>query len=327
MSNCRAVDVFEAVAPMVGDGGVCASDEDGKILIIKSLNLAIEALMKRLDSKGTLWEYCLQVCSGCIGLPEDVLEVRQAWLDGKSLRLRDEWWQGQLSVGLKEGWCGPGIIRCGAGDLIDLGDGYATPTNWPAIRNTKLALVAEDEGDAGVEVQVKVLDEYGHEKEEFLTLLNDLQPVISASHVSAIRFFHKPVTLGAVKAYVYYDYNSLRTAFAYYGPKTTTASFRRKKLPNGYCGGGTMLIKAKRRFVPIVNETDELQICDKQALAWGVQAIAAQRRKDAQEYNNFLTLALNELLKEMADGQAPAASGQIQYVSPFGKSQRGRAWN
>lgn len=324
--SCIASDVFEAVAPMVGDGGVCPDNDEGKTEIIKVLNLATEALMKRLDAKGTLWEWHLPVSVGCIGLPDDVLEVRQAWLDGQSMRLRDEWWQGALSVGLRGNWSGPNIVHCGGGDLIDLGDGHASPINWPDHANTKLALVAENEGDAGQKVQVKFLDEYRNEQEEFLELPGDLQPVISESHVMHLTFLRKPVTKGAVKAYVYYDHKGLRNGFAYYRAKTTTASFRRKKIPNGYCGGGTLLIKAKRRFQPISSETDQLVICDKQALGWGVQAIAAQRRKDAQEYNEFLTLAVNELEKELQDGQAAGASGQVQYISPFGSALRTRAW-
>lgn len=324
--SCIALDKFESVAPMIGDTGVCPDTESGKVEIIKALNEAIEAMMKRLDSKGTLWEWCLPVSGGCFGLPEDVLEARQAWLNGQSLQIRDEWWQGALSVGLKESWYSSCSLRCGAGDFIDIGDGFPSPNPWPQHQNTKLALVAENEGDAGVKVQVRVLDEYGNEQEEFVTLQNNLLPSITESHVTSLTFLHKPVTKGAVKAYVYYDHNGLRTGFAYYRPRTTNPSYRRKKLPGG-ASCGTLLIKGKRRFQPIVSETDPLQICDTQALKWGVQAIAASHRRNGGEYNAFLGLAINELEKELQDGQSAAAVSQAQFKSPFGRALAVRAWH
>lgn len=332
--SARAIDVFSVIAPMVGDSGVCEDTDQGKAQIIEALNLAIGALIKRLDSKGTLWYWELPVVGGCFPLPADVLEIRSAWLDGQSLQQRDEWWEAKLSVGINDAgccWTRNHIVRCGGGNsIIDQGDGYPSPNPWPKHhRNVKLALVADHEGDAGQVVQVIYRDDHNNPVEEFLTLKTDVQPVMTANPVTGIDFISKPVTHGGIKAQVFYDANSRRANWAYYGPRVTIPSYRWKKITYRYPNGchGTLLIHAKRRFVPIIEETDPLQISDLMALRWGVQAIAAQNRKDAQEYNAFIALAVNELEKEKQNEQSPGASGQIQFQSPFGRAARPRVWN
>lgn len=316
------------MAPTIGDSGVCADDTEQ---ILANLNEAQQLLMKRLDAKGTLWYWCVPVTGGCFALPYDCLEARQAWLDGHAMEQRDQWWEGRLSVGIQDSgcqWNAGWVQRCGGHELIDLGDGYPTPNNWPGHPNTKLALVASSEGDAGKTVWVGYKDEYGTEQREELTLLADLQPVLTSGHVTSITSLNKPVTNGPVKAYVYYDFNGLRTGFAFYPAGVTNPSFRRKKVPFRYPDGcnGTLLIKGKRRFMPVRSMTDEMQICDTQALKFAVQALAAQLRKEPEEYNNYVALAVNELNKELENEQSRGVTATIQYRSPFGKAFGRRCW-
>lgn len=327
--SCLVRDVIDSVAPTIGDSGLCPDDTEQ---ILAVLNEAQQLLIKRLDSKGTLWYWCMPVWGGCFALPYDCLEARQAWLDGQALEQRDQWWEGHLSVGIQDSgcsWNAGWVKRCGGNQLIDLGDGYPTPNNWPDHANTKLALVASSEGDAGKIVIVGYKDEYGVEQREELTLKTNLQPVLTSGHVTAITSFNKPVTDGPVKAYVSYDHNGLRTGFAFYPASVTNPSFRRKKLPFKYPNGcnGTLLIKGKRRFVPVRSLTDQMQICDTQALKFAAQALAAQLRKDPGEYNTFVALAVNELNKELENEQSRGVTATVQFKSPFGRAFHGRCWH
>lgn len=328
---CTAADLIPRVAKFVGDSGVCADTEKGKQEVIDALNEAIPLLMKRLDAKGTLWRWDVPAYGGCFSLPEDCLEVRNVWLNGQTLEQRDDWYEGRLSVGKQDGCLSPhrnqnAFTTCRGPELIDIGDGYAIPNPWPAHAFTRLALVAEHDGDAGQVVQVHIINEYGEEKKEFLTLVPDQLAVVSESNVTDIRFFKKPVTHGNVKAYVYYQ-NGIRTGFALYKPRTTVATFRKKKLPRSTCNG-TLSVYGKMRFQPIVEETDPLQICDADALEFALKALAAKERSDGGgDYNTNLALALNELEKELENGQSRAAVSQAQFKSPFGRGAFRRVWS
>lgn len=321
--GCILQDIAPQIASFVGDSGVCADNEAGMNKLISELNIAIPSVMKRLDAKGTLAWWCFRIYNGCFWLPEDCLEPRQIWLDGRAMEQRDEWFEGKLGHGLERTsqWRQPHIISCGYQQLMDLGDGFAIPNPWPTCPHTKLALIAESEADKGKIVQVRFLNEYNEEIEEFLELQGDRVPVVTQQHVTDIKFLRKPVTDGGVSAYVNYDSTRLRQGFCRYNPWTTTASFRRKKIPGAFRNGccGTILIKGKMRFRRILKPTDPLQICDLQGLGFALMAVAAMRKRDPEEYNNNMLLAVNELNKELSDETSPAATGQIQFKSPFGR--------
>src|SRR5688500_17259260 len=184
MSQCLVSDVLEAIAPNVDDAGVCATTTEGKARIIKALDLALDALMKRIDTEGALWTWMVPVTSGCFALPEDCLEARQVFINGESTIQRDKWFQGRLARGMRD--CGVPCVN----EIRDLGD-FPTPQPLPPIRPIRVALVAEQNADAGAVVTVEVINEYGERKKETLTLLNEQQPVIMESAAYEITFVGK----------------------------------------------------------------------------------------------------------------------------------------
>lgn len=322
-------DLFEQLSSLTGDSGVCATTEAGKSKIIQQYNIAAPTLIKRLDAAGTIFYWCFRISSGCFWLPEDCLEARQVWLNGRSMDQRDQWFQGRLGIGLERcaPWNSTGTITCGYSQLIDQGDGFAIPQPWPNHANTKAAFVAESNGDAGKIVRIRLKNEYGDEVIEEVVLLADRLPAVTKSHVTDIRSIWKPVTDGGVQLHVYYDHKGLRSSFAYYPAWVSNASFRRKTIP-GFCpyGGSTILLKGKLRFRPIKKETDEIQITDGQALAFAFMAQTELRKHDRNGYNESMTLAVNELQKQLQNETSPAACGQIQYRSPFGRRAFQHSW-
>jgi hypothetical protein len=88
-------------------------------------------------------------------------------------------------------------------------------------------------------------------------------------------------------------------------------------IPGGFSRGcnGVLLIKGKARFIPLRSGADPLFSTNKMALRFGVQAIAAQERKNPDEYQSYVQNALNELDKELMDYAAQSATGQVQFAS------------
>lgn len=315
MSQCLVSDVLEAIAPNVDDAGVCATTAEGKRRIIAALDLALDALMKRIDTEGALWTWMVPVTGGCFALPEDCLEARQVFINGAATIQRDKWFQGRLARGMRD--CGLPCIN----EVRDLGD-FTTPQPLPPFRPIRVALVAEQDADAGVVATVEVVNEYGERKKEQLTLLANQEPVIMESPAYEISFFGKPKTSGPVKLYLSYD-NGARYYLCEYSPNTRVGLFRRKKLPQRHCGCMQVHIFGKRRYDRITAETDLIPICDRVALSFAVSAIADMRKRDLEGYNANLTFAMNELWKGLENADSASNVAPIQFISGMRSGRRG----
>jgi hypothetical protein len=195
--SCRATDLFPLIASSYGSSGMCPANgvdfsdsQKGELLL--ALNQSLPMLMKRLDAKGTLARWTVPVRGGVFCLPPDCLDVRQAFVNGCELNLRDQWYEGQ--IGHKVGPCSH---SCSGPDLIDMGDGYAIPEEWPGHHHdVRYGIAAENDEDAGKTVQVKLKDRYGNVQEETLTLLPYQQLAITESAVTDVVFQHKGLTKG-----------------------------------------------------------------------------------------------------------------------------------
>lgn len=310
MPLCQVIDVLEGIAPNADDAGVCIDTATGKAKVIKALDMAVDALMKRVDSDGTLWYWDVPVYSGCFSLPEDCLEARQMWVNGMPVIQRDQWFQGKLFYGLKD--CG---VACQL-EITDLGD-FAIPQPLPKIRPIRIALIAEFDSDAGKEVVIEVINEYGERVKETLTLLSGQQAVIMDSPAYDVTYVGKPETNGPIQLKLSYD-NGQRFHFASYGPKVRSGSFRRKRMPQRFLGCNHVRIKGKRRYTKITSENDMLPICDRLALSFAVSAIADLRKRDREAYNANLTFALNELYRGMENTDSPGNVQPVQFITGFG---------
>lgn len=310
MSQCLVSDVLSAIAPNVEDAGVCLTEADGKERAISALDLALDALMKRIDTEGALWTWMVPVTGGCFSLPEDCLEARQIFINGASTIQRDKWFQGRLARGMRD--CGLPCIN----EVRDLGD-FPTPAPLPPLRPIRIALTAEQDADIGTEVTVEVINEYGERKKEVLTLIGDQQPVIMESPAYEVSFVGKPKTSGPVKLFLSYD-NGARYYLCEYGPNVQVGQFRRKKLPQRHCGCAQVHIFGKRRYTRITSENDLIPICDRVALSFAVSAIADLRKRDLESYNANMTFALNELWKGLENADSAGNVAPIQFISGFG---------
>lgn len=307
--QCQVKDVLPYIAPNVGDAGVCITNEDGKQEAIDALDMALSALMRRIDSEGTLWTWVVPTYSGCFALPEDCLEARQMFVNGYSAMQRDQWFQGRLAYGLRD--CG---TMCQP-EVRDLGD-FAIPVPLPNKFPIRMAFSAAFNSDAGTEVVCEVIDQYGKRFKETLTMLTEQQVVVMESPAMDVSFIGKPQTDGPIKVFFHYD-NNERFYICDAGPQVQSTAFRRKRLPNRFCGCNEVRIVGKKRYYRIRTENDIIPICDPIALSFAVTAIADLRKRDNDSYSKNLLLAQNELWKSMENADSAGNVSPVQFLSGF----------
>lgn len=309
-----ASSLFSWLAPNVGDAGVCADTEDGKAQIIESLDLACDALHTRLDQDfSTLWTWAMPVFDQCFALPEDCLEGRQMWINGGTATQHDEWYQGKLACGLRD----QGSIRYGP-EITDLGQ-FAIPHKLVQLRDTRVAFIAQSDADAGKVITVELTNEYGETVKETLTLLPKQQPVVTESQVRDVTFLQKPFTQSNVKCYQHFPTGQLHF-ICDYSPRTLLGAWRRKKIPQCFCGCAYVTIKGKRRYQQITSGDDICPFDNRIAIKFAVQAIASVNRNDPEGYAKFLLMALNEIQKQMKDSDSPSNVSQATFRSGMGSN-------
>lgn len=318
-------DVIEYVSSFVGENGVCGTDPSQYPFIIHELNGAIPLLMKRLDAKGTLHQWKQYISSQTFTLPYDCLEIRQAWLNNISLRQRDSFYQGELGVGIQ---CS-GPFQCWGHDLIDLGDDFALPYDWPNHFDTHYGLVAESNADAGTQVTVRFYNRLGDLLTEQITLLPDQQLAITVSDVREVVFQSKGVTNGAIRGYIYYPQTNQRVWNGTFPSFVSIPRYRKKKLPHcfGNCSfPSTLVFTGKVRYFPVQNVLDEIPISDQYALGYACKALTAMKNSRFDEANTALTLGVNELDKQLEDESSRASITQIQVSPPFRPHAFSKSW-
>lgn len=310
--GCRAIDVFPLIASSYGGSGMCPANdgefsESQQAELLLALNQATPMLLKRIDAKDTLAKWDVPVQGGCFPLPPDCLEVRQAFLNGCSLDIRDRWYEGQ--IGYKMG--NPGLW-CGSRDLIDMGDGFAIPEEWPnQYQDARLGFLAESDDDAGKMVQVKLKDRYGNVYSETVELLANQLVASTAKSATDILYINKGITDGAVIGYITITDQS-KWRLMRIPSNVASPTYHKKKLPLtfGNCNGCLSII-GKLRFTPLQSVYDTLPICDEMALSFALQALHHLKNRDLTEYNNAMLLAVNELDRQLQDVHPPAVVTQM----------------
>jgi hypothetical protein len=323
MSSQRTIvrEMLPFIAAMTGDAGVCITNPEGRAQAIEYIDLATDNMMKRLDSEGMMFNWYVPVCHRCIALPQDCREARQIVMNGVPLIQRDQWYLGKVCNGY--GWHG-----CGPAECLDLGDFYI-PHPLPKQRGIRIALVALNPNDAGVECEVQVLNEYGHPVKETVTLLDNQVPAIMEAVAYDVTFFLKPKTLGPVALQLHYD-DGQRIQWCEYLPHTEEGLFRRKSIPNRFHGCNIARVVGKLRYDRITSEDQIMPINDRIGMGYAVAAISAWKRGDTTAYNENMLLALNEIKKQMEDGDSAANIRQVKFRTDFANPSQaggGRCWN
>lgn len=313
--------ILPKIARQVSDTGVCVTTSSGRAQALQALNDVTENLLKRADALGSLWFFCIPVSGGVFALPSDCASIRQVFLNGESLNQRDENFEARLHVGIQDN-----ATMCGEADIIKISDDFAIPTSLPRVDGLRVCYVAESDADAGKIVAVEILNNYGEKVKYEIKLLKDAAPSYIPDLPHDILSFWKGATAGNVKCQVQYPSRTgaaegLRYNHCLYEAWLPIGSFSRYKLPQHLCDAcvqPTLLIKGKRRFVEVFLDSDFVLISDKEALRFGLMALNALDRREPDEYNKNMTMAVNELSKQLQDAGSPAASTRLQFSNPIG---------
>lgn len=302
----------------MGDAGVCAASEAGKAEMLFQIDLAAQAVVKRIDTEGMIWDFPVPVRQGCFALPIDCESDRNIFIDGNRVEQRDQWYEGKLAWGRNGGGsdCKP---MC-----IDQGQ-FAIPLPLPKRHSMRIVAVAQLNGDEGKEVQIEVINQYGERVKETLTLGAGGVPVRMTAMAYDVTLFEKEETVGNVQLQIRYDDGARfqigqSPVFATYPPKCTQGYFRRKKLPQSYWGCSEVVIKGKLKLYPITTENDVLPFADVHAWRFALQAIDAQTRGDNDDYDANLARALRELSRSMQDSDPAGNVAQARFSTGFGSN-------
>jgi hypothetical protein len=304
-----ARDLIEPLGPMTNDSGVGTCTPEGRAEVLRDLNLSCQALIKRIDSEGTLFDWYIPVDQGCIALPQTIREIRYVVLNGVPLRQRDEWYIGKVGNNQFNG-------GCSAAECLDVGD-FVIPSPLPKRRGIRIGLVAMNDADAGKICTVQVTNEYGAPVQQDLTLLGQQAPAIMDAVAYDVTYFKKPKTVGDVSLQLCYD-DGQRFYHCHYLPETEEGMFRRKAIPQRFWGCNIAKVKGKMRYIPITSEDQIVPFNDIIALGNAQKAIAAWRRGDTAEYQLKLGEALNELNKQMQDADSARNVRQVVLLTQGG---------
>jgi hypothetical protein len=182
-----------------------------------------------------------------------------SWASGP-IKIRNGWFT--YLTPISDLWTASYWPRYGYNETFfdDLGDGFATFAN-PTFTSFTIKVEIEDSGDASNEVVIKGKDQNNKDVTVIVTLAN---PTASISQVfSRIDFFQKPITNGAINLYAVSGVNEEQIGA--YEATETTASYHRYAVPNEPSIDYLDVI-CKVRFVPCVNDTDEVIVSNLGAL-------------------------------------------------------------
>jgi hypothetical protein len=113
----------------------------------------------------------------------------------------------------------------------------------------------------------------------------------------------------------------------------TAPSYRRKRLPKhqharAQCGH-TIKIMGKLRYLPALDDGDQLLIGNLDAIIWAVKAVTAQTIGDTDNYHGYLNNAVEELLLELRDDESEATVSPIEVQTgvSFNSRRNHRMWH
>jgi hypothetical protein len=213
---------------------------------------------------------------------------------------------------------GPGTIdpaESGGLQFFDMGDRFCTTADIPEGSSGKLRLSIHDEDDEDLTVRVMGLDENGEEiydgsgapGEEVVLASTPVETDHTFSKVTGVikELTDAPVDLAWMDG-------ATPTALATYQPYETLPLYHRYQIGrfNRESDDDNIIaIKARRRFIPLVNETDFVVPDSLNALKWGLRALE-------HENGNLNDSAMKEwqMAYQILNQQHRAARGAARYT-------------
>jgi hypothetical protein len=291
-------DVRRDVAEYVGPSGACPGDEE----VLTAINDARRIIYPVGEWKDTVVPLQINVYGGCFTLPPAYDHIKKLFAGRAIVDVKNDWFS-VLNDGSK--FCGTAVAA------TKVPGEFVTFREWNKVAKVKgcclttgfyLRVICEDDRDEGVELTFQAVGIHEHQVSLTRTLLkawqcSDAQP--GEAQVLRLTYVVKPKTFGRIRVYGYDDTSSVLMAI--YDSGDVNPQFSRYTFP---CHGQHIGVigKAKKRYKPLVNETDPVDI-HTNALIHCLQAITARKSRDLGMFNSSMQQAISFLMAEIASPQ------------------------
>lgn len=299
------------------DGGVTGDDAR----VVDRINEATERLVDYGKWKGLIVRYDFYVYQKLVTLPREIETPLAITLNHQVPTLQNRWYEfkgntsGPWEAGFNE-WSHSVVDRGEAGTLYDLPENLRV-----GVRSMRTETAGQyvwvfgyDSSNQWVRTQVGGAWVDG----ERITLAATLQ--LSTTVFSKVSHISKPITNGEVRLYAYYETGATAVLGVYYHSDENPV-FRRYLVTNAKdCELQCCTVIAKRRYLPVVYDSDVLLIQSLNALRFMLMAIHKEDVDEVQESEVFEQKAIRVLKKQLAEHAGDSSTGSISVQPNFGAS-------
>jgi hypothetical protein len=285
----------------VTQNGMCATDPQ----LLARTNEAQERLLNKGLYAGTYGRYSVCVYGGCITLPREFESIIGYNFGSIPGQVYNQWYEFMEN--------GPGIAP--AGDWKRLIDrGYA-PT-FRSLESQKYIKVYTDlvedstatilfRGSDSLNNRVQTQENDQYIDGERLSL--QTSPVTTSSAFRDVDAINKTVTKGWVRVYAVDPVTNAESCIAILAPDETLPMYRRYAIP-GFENqeGSVVTVLAKRKFIPVRSDDDDLIVTNLGALKMMAIAIEKEENNNLDEAEKYEAKALELLREELREVQGSA---------------------
>lgn len=274
------------IAPFTLDAGKC---RDSKY-VLEYINDARALLWPRGKFSGIMSTLCIQSECRMISLPPDYMVITDARRCGSSVAIDNEWYEHADNVKFDE--------SC-YGGMTDLGDSFATFRDYE-FGVHRLRFLAEDAADKGKKIVFNAIGENGDRLSLTGVLGDDHVRVELNPWIKYFRHASKEPTVGRVRIYIHDPNRGKEKICAIYEPDDIAPQYRRYRVPVSAKRNGLYYVRAKRRYRPLLRETDPVEF-DTNSIIQACIALTARRNKKNDEFTAALNLAVEHENKVLGD--------------------------
>lgn len=289
-------EVAEEVSSYVGESGVCADDPR----VLKAVNRARRLLYELGNWKGVTSDMVIQSYDGTITLPPAYEYITKSWTSVRNMIIPNEHFT-IITNGFREqcgGMCQPNKVNEPVACFRDFG----MVNREDCFYRVEVMFESDREAD-GTEV---ILHGYNKQGNRAILPRFYVTGMVGVTHspqsfdmfVRSIYQATKPATQGRVRVYGYIPDTDKRVLCAIYEKDDINPTMQRYRISSHRSGQSQYLVTAKRRYRPIVNDTDLVDI-HTDALIHTLQGLTDRDSRNINGFNANLTMATQFLNRQL----------------------------
>lgn len=301
------------------ESGMCPDDDN----FATRINEAQERLLNKGKWPGSKVRYSICVYDSCITLPRELESILAINIDSSPVQVRNEWFEfleagpGTMPPG------GDGITPIDRGTSVLFRDICGTKKIWAVTDRTEVegaGLWIKGYGPDGKRVRTTYVNGSSVSEEvdgEWLSLSGNM-PAETVNTFVEIDSVIKTKTNGFVHLYQVDPDTEESSAIGLFHPLEELPLYRRYEIPNQQ-GYHTLTILAKKRFIPAVDDNDDLMITNLGALKMMLRAIEKEENnllEEAVAYETRASVLLSEEYREYLGGVDHRQKLQVKGFAP-----------